>query len=438
MSRVGLATASLGAALAVAVGSVGPAPLSLTLGPPSSPAEPYAVDFAAGGGRLVRFDPATLSARPGPSVRVDGHLAAWSFSRDRRLLALGEHDDATIRIVDTARMQLVGQIDPGLGGPLLATHWVSPGRLLAVAGQRLVTIDVGRRRVERRERLAGSPIAAARTPARLLLLLAPPFGRVGAASLAVADRDGAVRTLRLTEIPAGSEDIDHGRSVLFRETIPGLAVDPEGERAFVVAADAPVAEINLRTMGVAYHTLARPVSVLGRLHDWLEPRAEAKAPVIGPRRYARWLGGGAIAVWGFDGRADARDVARHRQKAAGLAVVDVRDWTVTALDRGASEAAFADGLVLATASLWGSAGRRARGMGLSAYAPDGSRRFHLFGSAPLTGVEVVGDRAILTRVERSGRQRYVVVDLTTGRVAAELRPRTSFVLLNGPASPWLG
>jgi len=50
---------------------------------------------------------------------------------------------------------------------------------------------------------------------------------------------------------------------------PGSAVDAAGARAFVVQAGAPVAEVDLRTLRVRYHTLSQPISFFGRLHDWL-------------------------------------------------------------------------------------------------------------------------------------------------------------------------
>jgi hypothetical protein len=244
----------------------------------------------------------------------------------------------------------------------------------------------------------------------------------------------------LTEIQSGMDEIDHEAAGLYRQARPGLTVDPAGNRAFVVAADEPVAEIELATLRVSYHALATPVSILGRLHDWLEPRALAKGAAVGPSRTARWLGSDAIAVTGVndEGSLDAQGRGRQHQQPAGLSVIDTRTWTVRRLDGGASQAVVGTGLLLASAYLWDSTTERSRGMGLSAYGPDGSRRFHVLGAEPLWGVQVVGGRAIVPREEPGGRVSYALVDLAAGRVSAELRPRVELMLLNPDASPWLG
>src|SRR5919108_151388 len=70
-----------------------------------------------------------------------------------------------------------------------------------------------------------------------------------------------------------------------------VAVDKAGNRAFVVGAGSPVAEVDLETLAVTYHDLATPVSLPGRLHDWLEPPAETKAPPHRPQRLPRRAGG---------------------------------------------------------------------------------------------------------------------------------------------------
>jgi hypothetical protein len=402
-------------------------------------AQLYAIDFAVKGGRVVRFDPATLRARPGRGVPVLDSVMGWSFSPDRRRLVLGDQY-GRIRIVDTVRMRQVARMDTGVGGAVIATHWLPPVRLLVVVETNLVVIDPAAGRIVARRALGSSPVAVARTPTALVLLLRPSASGIGESTLAVVGREGDVRTVRLPEIQSGMDEIDHEAAGLYRQASPGLTVDPVGNRAFVVAADAPVAAVDLATLKVSYHSFAEPVSILGRVHDWVEPLAEAKGAAVGPRRAALWLGDGRIAVWGTDdnGRLDAEGHGQQFQEPAGLMVIDTRDWTVRHLDRGASEAVVANGLILASASLWSSTEQRARGMGLAAYGPDGSRRFHVLGSEPAWDVQIVGERAIVPRQDAAGAVSYVVVDLADGRIDAVLRPRTSFMLLNGTASRWIG
>jgi hypothetical protein len=439
--RIGLvlSAAAVVAALGVALAPGRGEPVLPALASPAPPRELYAIDFAVDGGRLVRLDPRTLEAQPGSSARVFDHLAGWSFSRDRRRLALGSQTGSLL-ILDTVRMRTAARVDTGVGGSVLATHWVGGRRLLAVVDRTVVAVDPARGRVLARTPLPGWPVRAAGTAQGLVLLLGPAAG-VGDSTVAVVAADGDLRAVALLPgILSGVEEIDHERPGLFRQAIPALALDEAGRRAFVVAAGAPVAEIDLVTLRVELHELSRPVSALGRLRDWLEPVAEAKGAAVGPRRSARWLGDGVLAVWGTDdeGAIDPHGLPQQRQEPAGLALVDTRRWTVRTLDPGASQAAVADGLLLASAALWDSAAQRARGMGLVAYGPGGARRFHVLDSAPAWEVEVVGARAFVTQPGERGRTSYAVVDLRAGRVTATLRPRTSFVLLNGGAAPALG
>jgi hypothetical protein len=76
-------------------------------------------------------------------------------------------------------------------------------------------------------------------------------------------------------------------------------------------------------MQVRYHDLTEPVSLLGRLRDWLEPAAHAKM-VDGPDRNAVWLPSGLVAVSGntYASEGDTLDVTP-----AGLSLIDPSDWS---------------------------------------------------------------------------------------------------------------
>ena len=147
-----------------------------------------------------------------------------------------------------------------------------------------------------------------------LVLLRSPLERIGPVQLLVVDGQGQVRTHRAERIRAGFQNlpdwdrpgaygIDHGA---------GLAVDPEGGRAFVVAADAAVAEVDLASLQVAYHQLRQPASLLRRLAHWLVPPAEAKQ-VVGSWRQAP--AGWARAAGRVRRRQQGR--RRHGRRAAG-------------------------------------------------------------------------------------------------------------------------
>ena len=102
--------------------------------------------------------------------------------------------------------------------------------------------------------------------------------------------------MTLNEVPAGWEQIEgtDDSDYRARQSVPGLAVDPEGKRALVIPAGGRVAEVDLDSMEVAYHELSEPVSLWGRLRNWLEParggeghrraRPERGLAPLGPRR----------------------------------------------------------------------------------------------------------------------------------------------------------
>ena len=298
----------------------------------------------------------------------------WSFSPDRSRLAVARHEGGVVealRLVDVRRMRPAGEIRVGSIGAVGLVAWPAPERLLAVQEvccderQQLLVADVARRRVTARRALGGTVQAVGRTGRELVLLIAPPK-RIGPARLAVVAGAGNVRFVALDRVRAGAqplEDVDFG----LRERRPGLAVDPQGRRAFVVDEDL-VAAVDLARGAVSYHALTERRSLAARLRDFLDPAAYAKG-VTGPTRSARWLGDGWLAVTGADER-----LTEPRLRPAGLRMVDTRDWTYRVIDEGASDVRIAGRLLLAT-------GAQLDGedtIGLVAYGLDGDRRFGLF------------------------------------------------------------
>ena len=374
---------------------------------------------------LVRADARTLRRQGRVALPLSGHWLGSSFSPDGKLLAVGSDGFGDVWFVDTKRLRLVGTAQAEEYGSVIETAWAG-GKLVAVVdrccrdeatdGLTVTVIDAARRAPVSGHRLDGSVQAAARTTSGLVLVLGPR-GRVGTARLVVADAEGGPESVALDRIAAGSE-IREGHPI-GRAATPGVAVDKAGNRAFVVGAGSPVAEVDLETLAVTYHDLATPVSLPGRLHDWLEPAAEAKAPPNGPQRFARWLGDGYVAVWGVDNQSwvDPQRGEQWRQTSVGIKLIDTHDWSVRTLDRQASGLAVADRTLLTFGTLSDSALPKAAGIGLRAYLADGTRRFHRFGAAPLDAVYVVGSRAFVA--DRAGS--YVVLDAQTGRAFRRVR-----------------
>ncbi|MGH3031970.1 MAG: hypothetical protein ACRDNE_14645 [Gaiellaceae bacterium] len=282
----------------------------------------------------------------------------------------------------------------------------------------LAVVDPDRLGVVERHPIHGSVERWAWTQDGVVLLLGSP-GRIDPARLGVFDVQVGLRDVPLARIRAGwireksrrDETIDRRRS-------PGLAVDPEGGRAFVLDPDEFVAEVDLSHLSVAYHDLRERVSLLGRLRNWLEPtaRADGGGGFTGPVRHALWLGGGIVAVSGWDDRlVGAGGYLEQRSTPAGVTLVDTGDWTTRRIDDGASDIKLADGALLAYGSLWD--GSVWSGIGLRVYSRDGERPFKLFDGEPIFTVQAAGGYAY-PQLENSCRG--WVVDLHSGKILREL------------------
>lgn len=379
--------------------------------------------------RLVRVDAETLRPLPGQSVPVgSGGCASrhggtacwtvppWSFSPDRARLAIVRNDAASLRLVDVSRLRVTADV-PLTGGSVGAVAWLTVGRVLGVqevgsGGQQLVALDLATRRVVSRRVLGGSVMQLVRTARELVMLLAP-VDAIGPAKLAVADRQGAVRFVRLPRILAGSKLLGSGSAHRADIRSPGLAVDPQRRRAFVVGKEL-VAEIDLRSFATDYHALARPAALL-------EPDSREKQ-VEGHMRSARWLGDNRLVISGTE-------TESTRTRPAGLLFVDTRSWNVRNVEPEATTFVVAGNLVLATGAT-----NTTTAIGVAAYGRDGERRFRLFDDETSWVANVYGGRAY---VGGSGNGPLRVVDLATGRVVGERRQPLPW-LVQGTASGWWG
>jgi hypothetical protein len=325
---------------------------------------------------LARLDP--LSLRPeGPRVRLGEYHDAWSFSPNGSRLALGMGGAGRtcgrgICLVDVRRMAIGGHV--AAPGPVEALAWPRPRRIVAVVhGGGILVADPVTGAIVRRTPLPFTTRLGEweQAPGGLALLM---NGRP--LRLVLVDASGSARVADLERIRPAVNGY------------PGLALDRRGRRALVVAAGAPVAEVDLRTMRVRYHRVRFPRSPPAR-------RTSA--------RDVLWLGNGLMAVSG--------DNAAGRP--AGVHVVDTKTWTARTVEARAGRALLAAGrLLVHTPEAFRS---RAPGVGLRVYSRDGRRLVgHLLGSQTMD-VEVAGGRAYAYRA--GGRRRSLhVIRARTGRI----------------------
>ena len=390
-------------------------PAATTTAAAAAPAEDVlAASNDLTGTELFWADGRTLEPVDGRSVSFSYYYSAVERSPDGGTLALGADDRGYVQLVDLDRMASLGTVEVGGSGYFERLHWVAPDRLLAsVSGlpSRVVALDPAAQRVVAEHELQGTVLSSRPVEGGLVLLLAPS-DRIGPASLVVFDGE-SVRTAELREIRAGWEQVSEGdteEEYRSRQSIPGLAVDPSGSRALVVPAGNRVAEVDLETLEVRYHDLSEPISLLGRLRDWLEPAAHAKT-TDGPDRNAVWLPSGLVAVSGSHYVADGD---RMDVTPAGLALIDPSDWSVRRLSDEPNWVTLRGDALLA--SSWK---ENSNEQGVIVLDADGEERFSLTRRA----ADLTQTSGGLLYVATADGSRYELVDLATGETVGRATPK---------------
>jgi hypothetical protein len=391
---------------------------------------------------LSRIDPRRLQPLKRPRTLVVGY-PAWSYSPDQRSVALGVGLDEGyetplhLRIIDVGALRTQKRIALGIAY-LGSVDWVTPNRLLVVLGHccdagntfEILVVDPWAGKVLSRTSYESQLVRVARTAGGLALLLTPPRA-IGTAKFLVADSQGQTRSVTLDRIMAGWDEIgpdQDGNFEVVRQDVPALAVDTAGDRAYVVSGDGLVAAVDLHSLAVSYHTPAQPVSLVGRLRDFLEPAAQAKGST-GPWRDARWLGG-VLVVSGSDDQVytDARGARQFRSAPSGLRFIDTSSWVERTIDQHASFFDVAGDSVIASGDSSDSGTGVHSSMGLSVYGFDGRLRFHYFGKRFAAVALVYGSRAF---VRGSPFLPLRIIDLRTGRFVGRRMTELPGLLLDG-------
>jgi len=410
-------------------------------GPDRQAKELVGLVYADDGARLSQLDEGTL--RPfGPRSARIGFVGTWALDRSGGHLAaiattlFANDSNQVVRFVDLRSRRLVRRTIR-LDGYAWALLWARPDRLVAVVSTccdgraAIETFDTGSRKLVSSHALDGGVGTLARSPDGLVVL-ETPSNAIGPSRLDAIAADGTVRSVALDRVIAGvTWPQDTSSDPLGTQREPALAVDPDGYRAFVVQPDGPAVEIALRTLAVSYHDLVAPRSLLRRFSDWFAPAAAAKG-MNGPRRTAAWLGDGLLAVTGSDEHAVRKSDSSIAMSydAAGLAIVDTRDWSIQRLDPGADTVTVADGVLLATGRRLAPGQDTPTGMGLAAYGADRSLRFRLFQGSSSWVLQALDGRAYVE--SGIGQESIAVVDLASGAVLAQ-RPGPLAMPLLGDA-----
>jgi hypothetical protein len=354
-----------------------------------------------GGPRLAKLDPMTL-APVGDKRLVVGGTQLLARSPDRSRIALAGGSIAAVRILDATELRRLGVVRLG-SGHVVAGVWPERGRLLVLIGTKtseIVVIDPQALRVLKRRPLGGFVLQSAAAAGRMVALLGR-YGAILPLRLAVIERDGSARTVALPGIrggwslPTRTNDAFQAR--------PGLAVDPSGRRAVVVAGDGTIAEVDLARMRLRLHRAAA--------------RTISKS-VRGWSRRAIWFSPSVLAItgWNQDGAS----------KPVGLSFRDTGTWRATRPDPLATDAVKAGEVLLAFGSHFDAETQKTVGAGLSGYGLRGRLRFHVLGEEPIADVQIARGLAYVGSCTRTC---FRVVDVGTGRVVGETRSAVPTSLL---------
>jgi hypothetical protein len=387
-------------------------PVADTTGEPDQEMPLIEVDRTDGAKRLRLVDPLTL--RPA-SRWIRGFRESFTGARspDGRHVAVGSSfgRSAAIRVIDLSRWRSERVIDLNRRGPVLV-EWPAD-RIVAVAAtpyarDEIVVVDPLRGRVLARHSFRGRLLWHERTSSGIALLLAPERG-LGPARLLIGEASGAVRTVVLEQIQSGGNE---GRARRVRYRQPGLAIDPAGRRAYVVAPrDRPlVATVELGSGTVAYHAPAEaPIA-----------RA-AKGNIDVNWREAAALGADSLAVTGFRSRPMRRGSRfPPPEEPYGVRLIDTSDGSIRTLSRKATQIHVAGDRLLAFGTSWTPRWRRRRSTGLLAFDGEGSPLFTRF-----RGQEVVlaGSHGGRAYVWVRPTEMLHVLDLRDGRSLHTQRAR---------------
>jgi hypothetical protein len=330
-------------------------------------------------GRLVRVNPTTL--RPfGPSLQVGNFTAERAISPDGRTLALVSQDRPVVRFVDVERMRGLGEARLADEGDVHVLRWTERGLVAVVdppRGSKLVWLDPEQRRVTRVLRYRGE-LADFRLAAGRIVVLEWPSGVVGPVRLNVIDADGRARSIRVDRIRGGWAR-KAGKVVRVAE--PGLAIDPEGERAWLADADGEICEVVLDSLAVRCNTV----------------RTLAKTGTPWSRRQLKLVADGTLALSGWE----KPEAGPRAARSIGLWLVDTSTWRRRLLDRGIDSFRFAGGVIVGV-----------RRNGVTAYDPRGALRYRIEEPLQLGVISTAGPYLYVPRSD----EHTVVADVATGRV----------------------
>jgi hypothetical protein len=355
---------------------------------------------------LVWVDAATLAPLPGPTAALPPGAAGGLLSPDHSRYIFGSNGQPALSFFDLERMQLVARLTTGRSGSAYPIAWPEARRLFVEgwaccpAHAEVVIVDPVDRSVVARVPLVGGGFTASPTTDGIAALVEPKSG-IKAVRVAAIDREGRSRSVVVSRIKAGTKWRGKGADRFATIRQPGFAVDRVGQAAYVIDSSGLVAQVDLRTLQVSYHSRATR-----RL-------TRASKQINGPMLYARWVGDGRIVVSGTNAKIQKTSSGwRQTWSPAGVALLDTRAWTSRMLDSSAASFAVSTNAVLVPGS-----------GALRAYDIDGTLRYSVPLPAGNPFLSVFGEYAYAWTTDT-----VTLLDLKSGAVVATL-PKPALYLV---------
>jgi hypothetical protein len=362
---------------------------------------------------LVRLKPSNL--RPLAGERLDLGLTAssWAFSPHHEAVALGlegagADPRASVRVVDVATLAPRAEIPLG-SGYVLGLGWLAPARLVAIVERpqttRLVIADPLAGRVLATTALDAEWLRAYQAAGRLFVLSRESTGGL---RLTIVDASGLSPSLPV-------DNLGHG--------LPGLAVTPDAQHAYVVGSGGEVAAVDCLSLSVSYH---------GPFGDATSSESNAVVLPTGQLAIA-----GARAAHYVDASQD-----QIRYIGTGLVLVDPTTWSALRVDYRTYRVTVVGQKILATGDIWGGGSFTVTiggynppppaGDGLSAYTLAGEPLFRRFGGKDAVVDQTYG-RRLFVSADGLG-SKLAVVDARSGRIIGTRGDQTLPWILHGVSS----
>jgi len=357
-----------------------------------------ALTSGSGSRTLLHVDARTLAPVDDRSVTLDSTSGPLLRSPDKSLLAVAT--GGTLTFVDTVGMAKTGTLEiPSVSG-LRPVGWPTPQRLFVLgfsaAKVELLIVDPVARTLVTRTPLPEGNSSVVALPSGIAYL-AWPYNGIFPARVVVVGLDGGMRSVTVDRIRAGIH-WHRVRGVQVGDiSQPGLTADASGTTAYLVGAKNLIAEIDLTSLAVTYHSLVTAST---------RSLARVEKALNGPTRFARWLGDGQIAVSGTNAKTTVRrnKSIKETWTPVGVAVVDTRTWRSRMIDPAAGGFAAGD-KVLVVSSLHA----------VKAYELDGTLRFSAAIDDNVGYAVAFGGYAYVW-----GDQRATILDLRSGLVVSAI------------------